>query len=170
MCGLLCAVAWLAAPAQAAQAAGRVFGGVVSHVSDGDTLWVRPDAGGPPRKIRLHGIDAPELCQAGGPAAREALRLLALDQPVRVSVLRRDSYQRALARVTRRGEDLAGLLVRQGQAWSYRFRDQAGPYAREERAARQAGRGLFAAARPQAPGGPEHPRDFRRRHGPCESG
>ncbi|KQP40039.1 hypothetical protein ASF44_09820 [Pseudorhodoferax sp. Leaf274] len=155
---LLCAFACLACTA-APRPAG--WSGTVSHVSDGDTLWVRPAAGGAPRKIRLHGIDAPELCQAHGREARDALLLQVLHRPVLVEPLQRDDYDRLLARLFVGGQDLGGLLVREGHAWSYRYRRSPGPYAREERAARSARLGLFAdsqALRPYA---------FRRQHGPC---
>lgn len=144
-----------------AASARQAWVGVVSHVSDGDTLWVRPTGGGAPRKIRLHGIDAPELCQAHGPEASAALRQQVLGQSVRVDPLRRDDYGRWLARVWLRQEDLAAQLVRQGHAWSYRFRQQPGPYGREEAEARTAARGLFADRQALRPA------TFRRRHGPC---
>jgi endonuclease YncB( thermonuclease family) len=130
-------------------------------VSDGDTLWVVPDGGGGPRKLRLDGIDAPEICQNGGEAARQALTRLALNRRVEVRVLRQDDYGRDLARVRVDNTDLGALMVREGQAWSSRWRHSNGPYAAEEAAARQARRGVFAADRP------ELPRDFRQRHGPC---
>ena len=139
------------------------FTGVVSHVSDGDTLWVRPDAGGAARKLRIDGIDAPEICQAGGPASRDALARRALHQRVQVTVRRDDDYGRALAKISIDGQDLGVQLVREGQAWSYRWRHSTGPYAAEEAAARNARKGLFAA--PAA----EVPRDFRKRHGPCQA-
>lgn len=135
--------------------------GTVSRVSDGDTLWVRPATGGRPRKVRIHGIDAPELCQAHGRAARAALQQQVLRQRVRVQPLRRDDYGRLLARMSRGGEDVGALLVRAGHAWSYRYRRNPGPYADEERAARAARRGLFADA------GAQRPYAFRRQHGPC---
>jgi endonuclease YncB( thermonuclease family) len=138
------------------------FAGVVSHVSDGDTLWVQPEAGGAARKLRIDGIDAPEICQAGGPASREVLASRALRQRVLVTVLREDDYGRGLARISIAGQDLGGQMVREGQAWSYRWRHHLGPYAAEEAAARRAGRGLFAAT------AAELPRDFRKRHGPCQ--
>jgi micrococcal nuclease len=137
------------------------FAGKVSHVSDGDTLWVAPDGGGAPRKVRIDGIDAPEICQPGGRASRAALEQRALGRHAQVQVRRRDDYGRELARVRVDGQDVGAWMVREGQAWSYRWRRQAGPYAAEETQARQARRGLFAAV------GPEQPRDFRRRHGPC---
>lgn len=137
------------------------YAGKVSHVLDGDTLWVVPEGGGPARKIRIDGIDAPEICQAGGPASRDALVRLVMRHRVEVMVRRQDDYGRALARIRIDGQDVGALMVREGQAWSYRWRRDAGPYAAEEAKARQASRGLFAT------GGPEMPRDFRRRHGPC---
>ncbi len=137
------------------------FTGVVTHVSDGDTLWVLPDSGGAPRKVRLDGVDAPELCQRGGLASRRALEQAALNHPVQVQVRRRDDFEREVARVHVDGQDLGARLVREGQAWSYRWRRSAGPYAVEEEQARLARRGLFVEAQP------ERPRDFRRRHGPC---
>ena len=64
----------------------RAFAGKVSYVTDGDTLWVQPDAGGAPRKLRLDGIDAPEICQSGGEASRAMLAQRALYQRVEVTV------------------------------------------------------------------------------------
>jgi endonuclease YncB( thermonuclease family) len=151
------AILLLAVNAQAA----KLFTGVVTHVSDGDTLWVLPDSGGAPRKLRLDGIDAPEICQEGGSASRRALEQAALHRQVQVQVRRRDDFDRELARVFIDGRDLGAQLVGEGQAWSYRWRRSAGPYAAEEAQARLARRGLFVDARA------EPPRDFRRRNGPC---
>ena len=139
----------------------RLFAGKVSYVTDGDTLWVQPDAGGPPRKLRIDGIDAPEICQTGGEASRAMLVQRALHQHVLVTVRRRDIYGRGLARIRLDGNDLGAQMVGAGQAWSYRWRRNLGPYAVEEAVARQSRQGLFAV------GQPELPRDFRKRHGSC---
>ena len=139
----------------------RAFAGKVSYVTDGDTLWVQPDAGGAPRKLRLDGIDAPEICQSGGEASRAMLAQRALHQHVEVTVRRRDVYGRGLARIRLEGNDLGAQMVSAGQAWSYRWRRDLGPYATEEAVARQSRRGLFAVSQP------ELPRDFRKRHGSC---
>jgi micrococcal nuclease len=133
----------------------------VTRVSDGDTLWVKPVAGGSYRKLRIDGVDAPEICQDGGSAAREALARRVLEQTVVVRERRRDDYGRALVRLTHQGEDVAGWLVREGWAWSYRWRHSDGPFADEEAGARDARKGIFALPRP------EEPRLFRRHHGPC---
>lgn len=159
------AVLLLAAHALTAANETRVAG-VVTRVSDGDTLWIQPEAapGAPHRrrvKLRLVGIDAPERCQAHGAAATAALASRV--QGRRVVVLRRatDDYQRALVTLWLDGEDIGAWLVREGHAWSARYRGDPGPYAREEAAARAARRGLFTD--PQA----LPPREFRRLHGPC---
>jgi micrococcal nuclease len=145
----------------AAVAHARSFEAVVTHVVDGDSLWVRPARGGPPQEVRLHGIDAPEGCQAHGAAARDALRQRLLQQPVTVEPRARDDYRRTVARLRHRGDDVGEWLVRRGHAWSQRYRRSPGPYAEPETLARGARQGLWADARAI------EPRQFRRAHGPC---
>lgn len=133
----------------------------VTRVSDGDTLWVKPLTGGKYRKLRIDGIDAPEICQDGGLASKEALAARVLEQVVVVRERRRDDYGRALVKLHLGDEDVAGWLVSEGYAWSYRWRHSSGPYAEREQRAREQRKGLFAQAQPEVP------RDFRRRNGPC---
>jgi len=138
-----------------------VFFGLVSYISDGDTLWVQPDAGGRVKKLRIDGIDAPEICQSGGKASRDLLAQRALHQRVQVVVRRHDVYGRGLARIELNGRDLGEQMVQAGQAWSYRWRRDAGPYAAQEAVARQSRLGLFAESQAVLP------RDFRKQHGSC---
>jgi len=139
----------------------EVFTARVTKVADGDTLWVQPASGSAARKLRLQGLDAPEICQSGGAASRRALQELIGNALVRVELTYYDDYGRGLARIHLRGQDVGAQLVRAGQAWSSRWRRSLGPYAAEEAAARQARAGLFSAA------APELPRDFRQRRGSC---
>lgn len=148
-----------------AQPAATSLAGVVTRVSDGDTLWLRPGGASSrrkPVKVRMLGIDAPERCQAGGAAATAALRSRVLHQPVVVRVVGTDSYGRLLGEARLSGQDLGSWMVREGHAWSHRRHGVADVYAAEERAARSAKRGLYADA------GAIEPRVFRQRHGPCE--
>ena len=85
----------------------------VTYVTDGDTLWVQPAGGGRPLKLRLAGIDAPEICQAGGRAARAALASRVARRTVVVATRRFDDYGRAVATVHLDGEDVAGWMVAQ---------------------------------------------------------
>lgn len=156
-------VALMAVAVQAQDKPGQdeVYTARVSRVFDGDTLWVKPLAGGKYRKLRLDGVDAPEICQPGGEVSRDALARRALNQVVEVRVRTQDDYGRGIARIAHQGDDLAAWMVSNGQAWSYRWRRSLGPFAAEEAAARERRRGLFAEPTP------ELPRDFRKRHGPC---
>jgi endonuclease YncB( thermonuclease family) len=156
----LAAAALLAAGAWAAQAAG--FEGTVTHVTDGDSLWVKPLAGGPARELRLQGIDAPEICQAWGAQSRDALAALVLHRRVHVAEKGRDNYQRTLARIRLGGQDVGAWMVGRGHAWSYHFHRDAGPYARQESQARAGKLGLWRSQAPLAP------RDFRKRQGSCK--
>jgi endonuclease YncB( thermonuclease family) len=133
----------------------------VSHVTDGDTVWVRPREGGAPQQVRIEGIDAPEICQAFGPEARAALASHVLHRRVTVLTRGEDDYRRTVARLRLGRADVGAWMVSHGYAWSYRFRGDPGPYTREETRARRAGAGLWGTPDPQPP------RDFRVRHGSC---
>lgn len=146
----------VAAPAHAA-----TFQGVVTHVTDGDSIWVRPDAGGAPHEVRIHGIDAPEICQPFGDQSRQALAAQVLHRAVTVKSRAQDSYQRTLANVTAGGQDVGGWMVRHGHAWSYRFRGKGGPYQAQEASARAERLGLWRS------GDLMNPRQFRKQHGSC---
>lgn len=156
---LLLLLALLAGAVPPAVAA--TFRGTVTHVTDGDTLWVRPAAGGATIEIRLLDLDAPESCQRFGREARRALAQRVLNQPVAVQTAGQDDYQRTLARIRHRGEDVGGWLVREGYAWSSTFRGRPGRYEALEERARRERRGLWARANA------EEPRSFRRSHGSC---
>lgn len=94
---------------------------VVRHVHDGDTVWLRDG-----RRLRLIGLDTPELGRDGRPpqayaeAARDSLRaLLRDDRRLRLvyDAQRRDRYGRLLARAyLMDGRDVAAVLLRQGLA------------------------------------------------------
>jgi endonuclease YncB( thermonuclease family) len=152
----------LAAGAAMAAPAPRTLEGVVKRVFDGDTLLV-VDAQGEPVTIRLNGIDAPEICQPHGPEARQALEELVLNQRVVALTRGQDDAGRTLAKVMRAGSDVGDRMVRDGHAWSYRYRDDKGPYVAQERMALALYRGLHATRQAISP------REFRRRHGRCAS-
>jgi endonuclease YncB( thermonuclease family) len=89
-------------------------------VVDGDTLKLDG------QRIRLHGIDAPELhqaCDAGawhpGPLARDALVALIAGQPVECQPIDRDRYGRTVARCYAGGEDLGRAMVQLSMAWAF---------------------------------------------------
>lgn len=159
---LACGLSLGAAPALADEPPTEtVYSARVSRVHDGDTLWVKPLDGGRYRKLRIDGIDAPEICQSGGIASRDALARRVLRQVVEVRIRGSDDYGRGIARLSHQDDDIAAWMVAQGQAWSYRWGRSLGPFKNQEMQARQARKGLFADA------SAELPREFRQRHGPC---
>jgi len=165
MLGALGLTLLLLANSACAQQVNDGYSARVVRVFDGDTLWVRPNDGGRSRKLRIDGIDAPEICQAGGVAARDALRQRLQNQTLWVHERARDTYGRPLVRLTFEGEDMAAWMVGKGWAWSYRWRGDPGPFALEEAVARHKKKGIFADGLMDAA---EEPRLFRRRHGPCQ--
>jgi micrococcal nuclease len=153
--GLATASVWAAPQEQIA---------IVTRVSDGDTLWIRPLGDGGkqrPIKLRLQGLDAPERCQAWGSQAQQALAHKVLNKEVRLQTRGRDDHERVLGNVWLGDEDVSAWMVEAGHAWSYRYRRSLGPYAAQENQARQNKRGLFADPRAI------EPREFRKSNGPC---
>jgi len=147
----------LAAPANDV----RRYDGVTAHVLrvvDGDTLIVDvPDvrAGAPATRIRVWGIDTPELSGAGGgpePYALEAARFvegLAEGRAVTLEIephRPRGRYGRVLAHVRLESGQLLGTAVlraglgRADDRWPHRWMDH---YRAAELAARRAGRGIW---------------------------
>ena len=135
--------------------------GQVSRIVDGDTLWVKTAADGEPVVIRIEGIDAPESCQPGGPEATQALTKLVLNRNVTVRIVARDDYARIVGKVFDGTVDVGDRMVRDGHAWSARFKYDRGPYMAEERMAVALKRGLHGES------GAVMPRDFRQRNGEC---
>jgi micrococcal nuclease len=141
------------------------WNGEVTHVTDGDTLWVRPAGGGEAVKIRLDGIDAPEICQAYGNVSRTALTSRVLHHNVNVQGRSRDKYGRVIARVFNgsggSSDDVGDFMVSQGHAWAHHYKRYPSTYGAQEAQARAEKRGLFA-----EPGAKE-PSVFRKAHGSC---
>lgn len=130
---------------------GQSFTGQVVEVTDGDTYDVRRSIGGAVT-IRLYGVDAPESAQLYGRAATRAAQRIAGGKNVRATVEEIGRYGRAVASVEVGGGDLGALLIRRGLAWHYRqFAPNATEYARLQRQARNANRGLWSRANPIPP-------------------
>ena len=155
-------------PATALNANKKTWQGIVTYVTDGDTLRVRPIgfALGKNNKsesvrIRIDGIDAPESCQLYGTQSAAALKKLLISKQVTITSKRFDDYGRDVAKVTVDNVDVGGWMVKNGHAWSYHYRFSNGPYGSEEKTAERERLGLFADA------SAVNPKIFRREHGSC---
>lgn len=90
----------------------------VVGVHDGDSITVLRE-GNVQVKIRLEGIDAPELKQPFGNAAKKALSDLVFGKTVEVKETGKDRYARTLATVTVGSLDANLEMVKTGFAWHY---------------------------------------------------
>ncbi len=135
------------------------------RVADGDTI----ELGG--QRIRLQGIDAPELHQecrdaagrnwACGRRAQSELRKLIGNDAVQCEQRTKDRFGRSVAVCRAGGRDLGEAMVRAGFAFAYP--DWASPYGRAETDARSRKAGLWAGSfqNPRA-WRDQHPRDDNR--------
>lgn len=158
--GLLCL--WLglglAVPAWALESAW------VSWVMDGDTVLLLPEGRHEALKWRIGGIDAPEICQPGGEAAREALMGRVLRRTVQIEPQGQDVYGREIGRLWLDGQDVGAAMVRSGMAWAWQHRAGRGPYAALQKQAQRDRQGLFAARETAM-----SPALFRQFHGSCHT-
>ncbi|EAI5602814.1 thermonuclease [Campylobacter upsaliensis] len=100
--------------------------GKVSKVIDGDTieLLAKTSKENPYNhiiklKIRLYGIDAPELKQAYGKEAKEFLSALVLKQEVSLIIENKDKYERIVGTIFLKGKDINKEMVKNGYAHAY---------------------------------------------------
>jgi endonuclease YncB( thermonuclease family) len=142
----------------AAGAPGRVgaarvtpgFTGKVVGVYDGDTFTILHE--GKAKKVRVNGIDCPEMGQPFGKNAKQYASGLIFGRVVTVSVFGRDRYGRTIGDAALAdGRILSKEMVRAGMAWQYWQYSKDKDLAALEAEARSSKRGLWADARPVAP-------------------
>ena len=82
--------------------------GTVTHVRDGDTIEIGETA------VRLSGLHAPEMDEAGGREARAFMVELVEGKRVQCRLEGRRSYDREIGTCALDGRDIAGLLIAEG--------------------------------------------------------
>ena len=158
-------LAFLALPASAKEPF-RTIEGIVTKVSDGDTIQVT-DSLGTRVKVRFYGIDCPEtekgnrktgrVSKAGQPYGEEAYRALESKvdrQMVRLEVMALDRYGRTVGIVWLMERNINLEMVTDGWAWAYTQyldRPHASEYIQAEELAHKAHRGLWQQGNPQPP-------------------
>lgn len=129
---------------------------VILNVYDGDTITVAPlgDEANP-LFVRLYGIDAPDLKQQGGDAARAAL-LEQLPEKAQVEIIPMglDGYGRVIGLCGRNGKIVNAFMLEQGHAWVFEKQCLAmvcRTWKGLEKKAKEAKRGLWQRKDPTAP-------------------
>ena len=89
----------------------------VVSVTDGDSF--KAIHNGKIVSCRLVSVDAPELAQAFGLAAKDSLASLIGGKLVSMTILKDDRYGRLLVRLSEGGRDIQEHLVEKGMAWVY---------------------------------------------------
>ena len=126
------------------------FTGKVVGITDGDTIRVLRD--GNEVRIRLEGIDCPEIRQAFSTIAKQATSGLVFDKNVTVRVKGKDRYDRLLADIVLPdGTSLNRELVRSGFAWWFKKYSKDESLGQLEAEARAAKRRLWADKNPIPP-------------------
>ncbi len=136
----------LALPAIAAD---KVIVGNVVGVHDGDTLTLRTINETP--KVRLFGIDTPELGQPFGNNAKQALSSLVFGKSVTISSSGKNRYDRTLGVVFLGNGNVNAQMIRMGMAWHYKQYSNSVPMQQFEDYARANRIGLWADPNPIAP-------------------
>jgi micrococcal nuclease len=146
-----CLLVAVGAPARAAAVKKTVrFAGKVVGVHDGDTFTILHE--GKAEKVRVNGIDSPEMGQPFGKNAKQYASGMIFGRVVTVAVFGRDRYGRTIGdAVLADGRTLSREMVRAGMAWQYRQYSSDRDLAALETQARSSKRGLWADASPVAP-------------------
>lgn len=123
--------------------------GKVVNVIDGDTVELR--LGSATRVIRLDQIDAPEIGQPWGRRARQGLSRRVAGQQVVAEIAGSDRYERLLATLFVKDQNINREMVQSGDAWAYKQYLTDSRLLDDEAAARTARIGLWRGADPIPP-------------------
>lgn len=93
----------------------------VIRVADGDSMTLQ--VGPRQLKLRLAGIDAPEMKQAFGLDARRSLHQLCFGKDAQYDAIAIDRFGRTVATVRCNGVDASRTQLERGMAWAFRQKD-----------------------------------------------
>lgn len=119
----------------------------VIKISDGDTIAILQ--GKQQIKVRLFGIDAPELKQPYGKKSKQFLTNLIAGEVVEVKENGKDRYKRTIGIVYLGNTDMNAQMVENGYAWAYRKFSK--KYTPQESKAKKQGLGLWRDKEPIPP-------------------
>ena len=149
-------------PGRHRRAVERIAVSVVG-VHDGDTL-TGLTSGREQIKVRIEGIDAPELGQPFGSAAKRELSEKVFGKQVEILTSHNDLYGRRVGRVLVSGRDVGAEMVHEGFAWHATHFSHDKHLAAAEAHAKRAKAGLWADKSPEPPWEYRKHREIGRAH------
>jgi micrococcal nuclease len=127
----------------------ETFSGRCVGIGDGDTMFVMKN--GKAVKVRLEGIDCPELGQDFGTRAKQFTSSMVFRKTIVVKECSKDIYGREIVRIYVEGLDLSLELVKAGLAWYFNAFTSDPALAAAEKAARKQKIGLWSMPNPIPP-------------------
>lgn len=125
------------------------FRGTVTQVFDGDTIDVKTTSG--IVRVRLFGLDAPEMGQPFGDSAKHALSKMIIGRELAIHPVTVDRYNRVVAFIGNPGESVNLALVKDGIAWATPHDDTPPNYHAAQREAMRLAIGLWKLPKPIPP-------------------
>ena len=131
--------------------------GKIIKIIDGDTVYFQANNDDGYKKLRLVGIDAPEMKQPFGKESRQCLANLINNKLVQIITYGEDRYKRTLAKIIIEKIDINQAMIKNGCAWFYRRykntlgKDDQVMYDKAEIFAIENKKGLFSNQEAEAP-------------------
>jgi len=126
------------------------FNAKVVGIHDGDSITVLTSSN-QQIKVRLEGIDCPELKQDYGQKAKQYTSSLCFQKQVRVEITGKDRYGRTLAFVYVGTTCINKELLKAGMAWHFKKYNSSSELGRLESSARSKKIGLWSQPSPKPP-------------------
>lgn len=127
----------------------NIVKGRITKVSDGDTVILTDDTGNR-YKIRLNGIDCPEIEQDFGDEARRFVEEMVQDKTVLVDVVGTDTYDRKLGVLYVDKININEALLANGLAWVYHY-NQDSKYKQLQKEAKTHKKNIWSSSKPVDP-------------------
>ena len=125
------------------------FEAIVTAVTDGDTVKIEYQ--NKTIKVRLAGIDTPELKQEFGTESKRALEDKVLNKMVYIDGEKEDRYGRLIADLRIGSRWINIELIEEGYAWHYKQYSKNTDLAKAESSAKKEAKGLWVSHNPIPP-------------------